>query len=165
MSNIYIVLNKPVFYSETFIKAHIDGLEAKVIYTSSIPFTQSNEDYRNHDEKLFKTVYYFIQNQLRRVKAKKLFKNHKHKVVLREYLTNIEDITFRELLPDTVLEQIIAVNINLTFYIIISSVGLYALFYQHTVYTFRRTLRNPSPHFINALKGFPKFFLNEVRDI
>ena len=83
-----IVLNKPVVYSETFIKAHIDHLQAKVYYATDLPSASvvlKRRGWTGQLRSFLKTAYTGATN---RVKERQLFsfwQQHKIDLVLAEY--------------------------------------------------------------------------------
>jgi hypothetical protein len=77
----------------------------------------------------------------------------------------VHSVRFKELPPDTILEQIIAFNSNLTLYIVISSVGLYAAFAGHKVYSFINHLQGVDGKLANSVEKLPAVFFRHIERI
>ena len=87
--NICIVLNKPVVYSETFIKAHVDHLKGHVYYTTDLPYISPRVfKAKSVAAKLAfiaKKTYRDVRNSVQRQKLFSFWKAHKIDLVLAEY--------------------------------------------------------------------------------
>lgn len=88
--NICIVLSSPVKYSETFIKTHIEHLQAKVFYSRNLPYCYRyvSESDTEKQASAPKSIYYFLSDWIKLRKFKRFVAKHKIDVVLAEYGMN-----------------------------------------------------------------------------
>lgn len=77
---------------------------------------------------------------------------------IKEILNKENRVRFLQMPEDVILEMVVAKNLNLTFYVIVSSVGLYAAFCGHTVYSFMDSLKEYNERFRKLIEDLPKVF-------
>jgi hypothetical protein len=113
-------------------------------------------------------IEYFIRGSIKDVYFKlhpEQLKAYGSSEIVRAFLNKVHSVRFKELPPDTILEQIIAFNSNLTLYIVISSVGLYAAFAGHKVYSFINHLQGVDGKLANSVEKLPAVFFRHIERI
>lgn len=98
IKNLYVILDKPVNYSETFIKAHIQHLNARVAYASSFPYLDqaySDSMFSSRLKQLSKRVYFFIDNNLKQFYLKRRLRKERAELMLAEFgYVGVKALTF-----------------------------------------------------------------------
>lgn len=124
--------------------------------------------YESFIESLRKLIAYFIENSIRVVH----YKLHPEQLKvngcgksIKEILESVDVVKFLQIPEDTILELVILNNSSLTFYIVVSSVGLYAAFYGHSVYSYMDNLKQGNERFKGLIEDLPNVFLKVIKQI